>query len=48
MELLKERIGPYMTKEIPKEFWAEAVQCAVYIQNRCSHAILENKTPQKL
>ena len=36
------------TKNMPKEFWAEAVQCAVYIQNRCPHAILENKTPQEL
>jgi hypothetical protein len=36
------------TKEMPKEFWAEVVQCAMYIQNRCPHAILENKTPQEL
>jgi transposase InsO family protein len=36
------------TKKIPKEFWAETVQCAVYIQSRCPHAILENKTPQEL
>jgi transposase InsO family protein len=33
------------TKEMPKEFWAEIVQCAVYIQNRRPHTILENKTP---
>jgi hypothetical protein len=31
-----------------KEFWAEVVQCAVYIQNRCPHVILENKTLQEL
>jgi transposase InsO family protein len=35
------------TKEIPKEFWAEAVRCAVYIQNRCPHTFLNNKTPPK-
>jgi hypothetical protein len=27
-------------KEIPKEFWAEVVQYAVYIQNRWSHIFL--------
>ena len=26
------------SKRIPKEFWAEAVQCAIYVQNRCLHA----------
>ena len=26
------------SKNMPKEFWAEAVQCAVYVQNRCPHA----------
>jgi hypothetical protein len=36
------------TKEISKKFYAEAVQCAVYIQNRCSYAFLNNRTPQKL
>jgi hypothetical protein len=34
------------TKEMPKEFWAEPVQCAVHIQNRCPHAFLNNKTPK--
>jgi transposase InsO family protein len=24
-------------KNIPKEFWVEAVQCAMYVQNRCPH-----------
>ena len=36
------------TKNMPKEFWAVAVQCAVYIQNRCPHIALEMKTPQEL
>jgi hypothetical protein len=35
------------TKNMPKEFWAEAVQCAMYVQNRCPHQILENKTLQE-
>ena len=25
------------TKGMPKEFWAEAVMCSVYVQNRCPH-----------
>jgi hypothetical protein len=32
-------------KKISKEFWVEAVQCAVYIQNRCPYIFLNNKTP---
>ncbi|KAJ3686893.1 hypothetical protein LUZ61_016057 [Rhynchospora tenuis] len=35
------------TKNMPKEFWAEAVRCAVYVQNRCPHAKLMNQTPQE-
>ncbi|GJV97013.1 retrovirus-related pol polyprotein from transposon TNT 1-94 [Tanacetum coccineum] len=35
------------SKNMPKEFWAEAVQCAVYIQNRCPHVKLVDKTPQE-
>jgi hypothetical protein len=34
-------------KNMSKEFWAEIVQCAVYMQNRYPHQILENKTPQE-
>jgi len=30
-----------------KEFWAEAVQCAIYVQNRCPHVKLNDKTPQE-
>ena len=36
------------SKNMPKEFWAEAVQCAIYIQNRCRHAMLNEKTPQEV
>ena len=36
------------SKNMPKEFWAEAVQCAIYIQNRCPHARLNGKTPQEV
>ncbi|KAJ3701279.1 hypothetical protein LUZ61_004984 [Rhynchospora tenuis] len=35
------------SKNMPKEFWAEAVQCAVYFQNRCPTASLEKMTPQE-
>ncbi|KAJ3703208.1 hypothetical protein LUZ61_006913 [Rhynchospora tenuis] len=35
------------SKNMPKEFWAEAVQCAVYVQNRCPHAKLTKQTPQE-
>ncbi|KAJ3691459.1 hypothetical protein LUZ61_020623 [Rhynchospora tenuis] len=35
------------SKNMLKEFWAEAVQCAVYLQNRCPTASLENMTPQE-
>ncbi|KAJ4788299.1 polyprotein [Rhynchospora pubera] len=35
------------SKNMPKEYWAEAVQCAVYLQNRCPTASLENMTPQE-
>ena len=36
------------SKNMPKEFWAEVVQCAIYIQNRCPHARLNEKTPQEV
>lgn len=36
------------SKSMPKEFWAEAVQCAVYVQNRCPHQKLNDKTPQEM
>nr|GEY11540.1 retrovirus-related Pol polyprotein from transposon TNT 1-94 [Tanacetum cinerariifolium] len=35
------------TKKMPNEFWAEAVDCAVYLLNRCPLKSLDNKTPQK-
>ncbi|GJS40666.1 retrovirus-related pol polyprotein from transposon TNT 1-94 [Tanacetum coccineum] len=35
------------SKNLPKEFWAEAVQCAVYIQNRCPRVKLMDMTPQE-
>jgi transposase InsO family protein len=35
------------TKDMPKDFWTEAVQCAVYVQNRCPHAKLADQTPQE-
>lgn len=35
------------SKKMPKEFWAEAVDCAVYLLNRCPSKSLDNKTPQE-
>ena len=35
------------SKRMPKEFWAEAVECAIYVQNRCPHAKLDDQTPQE-
>ena len=34
-------------KNMSKEFWAKAVQCAVYVQNRCPHAKLNGETPHE-
>ncbi|GKD22590.1 retrovirus-related pol polyprotein from transposon TNT 1-94, partial [Tanacetum coccineum] len=33
--------------KMPKEFWAEAVDCAVYLLNRCPSKNLDNQTPQE-
>nr|GEW76248.1 DNA-directed DNA polymerase [Tanacetum cinerariifolium] len=35
------------TKKMPKEFWVEAVDCAVCLLNRCLSKSLDNKTPQE-
>nr|GFC06653.1 retrovirus-related Pol polyprotein from transposon TNT 1-94 [Tanacetum cinerariifolium] len=35
------------SKKTPKEFWAEAVDCEVYLLNRCPSKSLDNKTPQE-
>jgi transposase InsO family protein len=35
------------TKRMPREFWAEAVDCAVYLSNCCPTKSLWNKTPQE-
>lgn len=35
------------TKNIPKKFWTEAVDCAIYLLNRWKTSSLENITPQK-
>jgi hypothetical protein len=34
------------SKNMPKEFWAKAVDCAVYLLNRCNTSSLENITLQ--
>ena len=35
------------SKRMPKEFRAEAVQCTIYVQNRCPHTKLDYQTPQE-
>ncbi|KAK2994415.1 hypothetical protein RJ640_009642 [Escallonia rubra] len=35
------------SKNLPKEFWAEAVDCAVYLSNRCPTRSVWNQTPQE-
>jgi hypothetical protein len=35
------------SKNMPKEFWAETVDCVVYLLNRCKRSSLENVTPQE-
>nr|GEV61326.1 copia-type polyprotein [Tanacetum cinerariifolium] len=37
----------FKTKKMPKEFWADAVDCTVYLLNRCPSKSLDNKTPQE-
>jgi len=34
-------------QDLPNSLWVEATGTAVYIQNRCPHAILEDKTPEE-
>ena len=35
------------TKKMPKEFWAEAVDCAIYLSNRCPTKSLNGMTLQE-
>jgi hypothetical protein len=35
------------TKKIPKTFWAETVDYAIYLSNRCPTEGLNNMTPQE-
>jgi len=35
------------TKKMPKEFWAETVDCAIYLSNRCPTKNLNEMTPQE-
>jgi len=35
------------SKKMPKEFWAEVVQCPIYVQNHCPHVKLDDQTPQE-
>jgi len=38
----------FKSKNVLKEFWAEALQCAIYVKNRCPYAKLNEKTPQEV
>jgi hypothetical protein len=35
-------------QDLPNSLWAEPPYTAVYIQNRCPHAILKDKTPEEV
>ena len=35
------------SKKMPKEFWAEAIDCAIYLLNRCPTRSVQDKTPQE-
>ena len=34
-------------KHLPKEFWAEAVSCAIYLRNRSPNRNVRDQTPQE-
>ena len=35
-------------QDMPASLWAEAAGTAVYVQNKCHHAILDQKTPEEV
>jgi hypothetical protein len=35
-------------QDLPNSLWAEATSTVVYIQNKCPHAILKDKTPEEV
>ena len=35
-------------QDLPTSLWAEAAGTAIYVQNRCHHAILDQKTPEEV
>jgi hypothetical protein len=35
------------TKKMPKEFWIEAVDCVIYLSNRCHIKSLNDMTPKE-
>jgi uncharacterized membrane protein YvbJ len=35
-------------QDLPNSLWAEATSIVVYIQNRCPHSILKEKTPEEV
>jgi transposase InsO family protein len=41
-KIILDMVRLMLKKNMPKEFWEEDMQCAVYVKNRCPHQILEN------
>ena len=35
------------SKKMPKEFWTEAIDCAIYLSNRCPTRSVQGNTPQQ-
>jgi transposase InsO family protein len=45
--ILNMAISMLKSKKMPKELWAKAVDCAVYLSNRCPTRSVQEKTPQQ-
>lgn len=35
------------SKQMPREFWAEAIDCAIHLSNRCPTISVQDMTPQE-
>jgi hypothetical protein len=47
ISILNMAISMLKTKKMPKEFWVKAVDCAIYLSNRCPTESLNGMTPQE-
>jgi hypothetical protein len=45
ISILNMVISMLKTKKMPKEFWVKAVDCAIYLSNRCPIKSLNDMTP---